>query len=61
MNKKQELALAIRAFSFYVEVEDKKAAHDMLKRIEVSGSGGPGQGQSRDVRHFPVRVFGMRG
>ena len=38
MNKKQELALAIRAFSFYVEVEDKKAAHDMLKRIEVSGS-----------------------
>lgn len=38
MNKKQELALAIRASSFYVEVEDKKAAHDMLKRIEVSGS-----------------------
>ena len=38
MNKKQELALAIRAFSFYVEVEDKKTAHDMLKRREVSGS-----------------------
>lgn len=38
MSKEQELALAVRAFSFYVEVEDKKAARDMLKRIEEMGS-----------------------
>jgi len=37
MSKEQDLALAIRAFSFYVEVEDKKAARDMLKRIETNG------------------------
>lgn len=38
MSKQQELALAAKAFTFYVEVEDKKGAGDMLGRIEALGS-----------------------
>ena len=38
MTKQQELALAIKAFSFYVEIEDKDGAGKMLERIEAHGS-----------------------
>lgn len=38
MTKQQELALAIKAFSFYVEIEDKDGAGKMLERIEAHGA-----------------------
>lgn len=38
MTKQQELALALKAFSFYVEIEDKDGAGKMLERIEAHGS-----------------------
>ena len=37
MNKQQQLALAIKAFSFYVEVEDKEKARRMLTILEANG------------------------
>lgn len=37
MNDEQRLALAVKAFSFYVDVEDKRKAKEALKYIEKHG------------------------
>lgn len=37
MNDEQRLALAVKAFSFYVNVEDKRKAREALKYIEKHG------------------------
>ena len=37
MNDEQRLALAVKAFSFYVDVEDKRKAKEALKYIENHG------------------------
>lgn len=37
MNDEQRLALAVKAFSFYVDVEDKRKAREALKYIEKHG------------------------
>ena len=37
MNDEQRLALAVKAFSFYVDVEDKRNAKEALKYIEKHG------------------------
>lgn len=37
MNDEQRLALAVKAFSFYVDVEDKRKAKETLKYIEKHG------------------------
>lgn len=37
MNDEQRLALAVKAFSFYVDVEDKRKAKEALKYIEMHG------------------------
>lgn len=37
MNDEQRLALAVKAFSFYVDVEDKSKAREALKYIEKHG------------------------
>lgn len=37
MNDEQRLALAVKAFSFYVDVEDKRKAKEALKYIEKQG------------------------
>lgn len=37
MNDEQRLALAVKAFSFYVDVEDKRKAKEVLKYIEKHG------------------------
>lgn len=37
MNDEQRLALAVKAFSFYVDVEDKRKATEALKYIEKHG------------------------
>lgn len=37
MNDEQRLALAVKAFSFYVDVEDKRKAKEALKCIEKHG------------------------
>lgn len=37
MNDEQRLALAVKAFNFYVDVEDKRKAREALKYIEKHG------------------------
>ena len=37
MNDEQRLALAVKAFNFYVDVEDKRKAREALKYIEKRG------------------------
>lgn len=37
MNDKQKLALAAKAFTFYVEVEDEPHAHEVLEYLETNG------------------------
>lgn len=47
MNDEQRLALAVKAFSFYVDVEDKRKAKEALKYIEKHG----GKEAARVNRH----------
>ena len=37
MNDKQKLALAAKAFTFYVEIEDEPHAHEVLEYLEANG------------------------
>lgn len=37
MNDKQKLALAEKAFTFYVEIEDEPHAHEVLEYLEANG------------------------
>lgn len=39
LSNEQELALAIKAFAHFVDIEDKDAAHSMLSLIEKDGPG----------------------
>lgn len=48
MNKQQQLALAVKAFSFYVEVEDKEKAERALTILEANGSDAVAKG-SREM------------
>lgn len=37
MNDEQRIALAVKAFTFYVEIEDEPHAHEVLEYLEANG------------------------
>ncbi len=57
MNEEQKLALAAKAFAFYVEVEDEPHARQALEYLEARGDEGPARANRRTYEIFLKHSF----
>lgn len=53
MNDEQRIALAVKAFTFYVEIEDELHAREVLEYLEAQWGRVHGQGEPPHLRHLP--------